>query len=50
MSNKISFNINNSDKQIWEQSEHDGSVKLYGLVVIGNIHDNPELLTEESNG
>ena len=25
-------------------------VKLYRLAVIGNIHDNPELLTEDSNG
>lgn len=32
MNNKISFNINNGDKQIWEQSEHDNSVKLYTLV------------------
>ena len=32
MNDKISFNINNGDKQIWEQSEHDNSVKLYTLV------------------
>lgn len=31
MNNRISFNINNGDKQIWEQSVHDGSVKLYTL-------------------
>ena len=32
MNNRISFNINNGDKQIWEQSEHDNSVKLCTLV------------------
>ena len=32
MNNKISFNIDNGDRQVWEQSEHDGSIKLYTLV------------------
>ncbi len=28
---KLTFNINNGDKQVWEQHEHDGNVHLYRL-------------------
>lgn len=28
---KLTFDINNGNKQVWEQHEHDGSVHLYNL-------------------